>query len=143
MAANAHNSALKQTFVNTPRVQHLSALMWNVDIRAEVTWVLGDVGCVAKHFNDDVLNNALNGSNLELEAICLPVSDRALLVGRSCESEFQFVPEHVNRASTELSQDFFVSSVDTERERGLRSYLGRRSQLISREEIMRIVADEM
>lgn len=139
MAANAHSTALNQALADTPRVEYLKSLSWSVDLRPDATWVLGDVGCVAKYFNNDALGNALGGSDVEVEAICLPVSDRALLVGVSRGSEYQFAPEHVNRASAELSRDFFVSSVDTERERELHARLGLRCQLISEDEIQRVV----
>lgn len=139
MTRDAHNRALHNTLSDTERVELLKAFSWTVDLRPEPTWILGDVGCVAKLHNSETLCNVLMGSKEELEAVCLPISDKALLVGRSPQSRFQPDVEQVNRASAELSQDFFLASVVTLRERALQPLLGGRCRLMSEDDLRRIM----
>jgi len=139
MTSDAHNQALGKTFTDTERIELLKSFSWMVDVRAEPTWILGDVGCVAKHFNSDGLCSVLMADKEELEAVCLPISGEALLIGRSPQSPYEPDAERVNQASAELSQDFFVASVVTNSERALKHLIGLRSRLMSDDELKRIM----
>jgi hypothetical protein len=139
MATAAHNQALGKTLANTQRIEFLKTLSWGVNLQPEPTWILGDVGCIAKAYKSEELRNVVTPDVQDIEAICLPISDRALLIGRDAKSQFQPNPEQVNRASAELSLHFFVSSVITDRQRALQSLIGARGSLMSDEELRKIM----
>jgi hypothetical protein len=139
MTMKAHNQALGNTFKDTERVELLKSFSWAVDLRAEPTWILGDVGCIAKLFNSETLCNVLMAGKEELEAVCLPISDKALLIGRRPQSRYQPDAKRVNQASAGLSQHFFVASVLTDGERALKHLIGHRSRLMSDDELKRIM----
>ena len=69
--------------------------------------------------------------------IVLPISDRCALVGERA-SECAAVNVHeINTASAELSQEFFVSSDNSEAQRQYQNVLGRRAALVTDDEVRR------
>jgi hypothetical protein len=72
--------------------------------------------------------------------VYLPISDAHLLVGQESRTAHDGA-EEINRASVELSREFFVSSRNSERERAYLSRMKLRASLIERDEIVRLATE--
>jgi hypothetical protein len=115
------------------RRAELRQLRWNLNEQPLHTFVLGDMGPVAKHRGSPELQNPMRPGTIE--AIYLPVSSRCLLVGK-CEEQGEALNiESLNLASVELSQHLFVATQHTQREERYQRSLGRRARLFQEGEL--------
>jgi len=115
------------------RRTELRQLRWSLNEQPLHTFVLGDMGPVAKHRGLPELQNPMRPGRIE--AIYLPVSSRRLLVGQ-CEKQGEALDiEGLNLASVELSQHLFVATRHNEREEGYQRSLGRRARLFRQSEL--------
>ena len=102
-------TALRET-----RKEGLKDFVWSVNQQLLGTFVLGDVGPVARLSGPNkIFRPAIFTGAIEL--IVLPVSSQCLLVGTRGTEAYVDI-EQVNLASVELSRDFFVASQNTYRE---------------------------
>ncbi|MEX1060340.1 MAG: hypothetical protein WED13_04905 [Methyloceanibacter sp.] len=134
---------MKQAFAVASRKGHVSALAkdhtaaerklsefeFSVWALPEHSLVLGDCGPVGF---DDRLEETRRVIGGEVAVICLPLSDRRLLVGSKTRS-VDVDAHRINEASAAVSAEFFVSSVKRESSR-LPELIGSRSDLWSAED---------
>ncbi len=122
--------------LNAPPQQKvmLSPLPWSIKEYPSGTFVLGDLGPLAIFTGSQTLQPPIRGGS-NLEALFLPISSDLLLVGNMKMGIDKFDPEALNIASVELSRDFFIASRNTDRERKYFSILGKRSSLITKEDM--------
>lgn len=141
MVAKAHIGALSKAGGAPPRlVSLLSEYEWTTQKCSEPTWILGDVGCVAKRKGiEQLCNPAMNLADVEV--LMLPISATVLLTGRRSDAGLDLTPDLFNVAAAELSESFFVSAQNTERQCLYAQRIGDRFELISAEEL-RQIADE-
>jgi len=117
------------------RENNLRALQWTVESAPGGTFILGEVGVLARFGDEHVVHAPLRPQGAPV-AFYLPLSSSSLLVGRE-ESDNGYTPdaETLNIASAELSRSVFVSSTTSERERRYAVSIGARSALFSEEEV--------
>jgi hypothetical protein len=98
---------LREPSPATPRGA-LTPIVWDVRRTATPYYILGDVGPVVVYSETEHLTTVMKGEG-DLQAILLPLSSTALLVGTT--STARVVEDfEVNNACTELSREFFVGS---------------------------------
>ena len=106
----------------------LQRLSWSLSERAPGTFVLGDLGPIARRTGAPGLVSVLGPG--DISAVYLPVSSSVLLSGRTRDSQEDIDADALNVAAVELSRDLFVASRNTQREREYVAVLGRRSQIV-------------
>jgi len=108
---------------------------WYIDSQPAGTFVLGDVGPLAR-VPDEVKLTLPYGCGTPL-SVYLPISSAELLVGTAYPEREVIAADEVNRASAELSRDFFVASKNTSREQAYLQYIGARATLLSKPDMVK------
>ena len=121
--------------IGQQRARGLDSLSWAVVQVQPGSFILGDLGPVG-HFEGSANFDAPLKFGVP-DDIFLPVSDSCLLVGWREDFQPEVNVEELNRASAELSRDFFVASRCTERESEYVKLLARRSMYMTIEEMRR------
>jgi hypothetical protein len=134
MTERAHLDALERILPGGgTRFEWLRSALWKV-IPVNERLILGDVGPVA-------LTEA-GGFELgltppeKMAALLLPVSPHQLVVAGGVSVPFEV--SALNRATAELSRDFFVASERTPLEDQLQELIGSRAELLTDEELARL-----
>jgi Protein of unknown function (DUF4238) len=104
----AQLKVLEQEGIPEPRRQSLIDYHWYIDHTQPGSFVLGDVGPLARVPDSNQLTFPY-GFGIPL-MVCLPISSGELLVGTMKPDGEELQVEDVNWASAELSRDFFVAS---------------------------------
>lgn len=107
------------------RAKMLRDINWSVSVLGTHTFILGDLGPIAKDASEELWKQPVATENLTV--ICLPISDRHLLIGIRGTKLPSVDVEDINRASVELSTDFFISTQNTHREQNYLSDLASRA----------------
>lgn len=126
LAAEGLPDARKKTFL---------AYHWYIDSKPCGSYVLGDVGPIAK--SSDSTQLTLPYGFGDPTFVCLPVASDELLVGGDNTDREKLEPEEINLASVELSREFFISNRNTEREMKYSECIGLRAELVKHPEIAR------
>lgn len=113
--------------------EKLKTYSWYVDERPRGTFVLGDVGPIARTPESSELTLPLGFG--EPNQIYLPISNQHVLMGSKDSYRENVDVEDLNLASVELSRDFFISSMKTGREFNYRMHLGKRSMWLEESKI--------
>ncbi len=121
------------------RLQLMKHLVWKTARSPQACFILGDLGPIARFERSNVFENTHVADGRPVEAILLPVSSSCLLIGEAKRDTVIIDEEAVNRASAELSNEFFVSSKLTERERTYHLLLGHRSALIEKKKMHQLL----
>lgn len=132
-STDAQLRALREDDALAKRRDELARLNWSVAVHPESTFILGDVGPVARFDGHSDLQAPMRPGTMR--AIYLPVSHQSLLVGHPSSVTNQIDPEELNWAAAELSRDLFVARQDGVRERDYAVGLGRRPDLFDESEI--------
>jgi hypothetical protein len=141
IVAESHRKVLGQNDEASNRQQHLESLIWSVHTAAKGSYILGDIGPICLRGSPDAF---LNPFELEpsFNAVALPISSDALLVGARIGFQFSESPAAINRASAELRRNFFVASQCTPREDEYQQVLAKRCDFIPRDiDIGKILRD--
>jgi hypothetical protein len=117
------------------RRDHFAGLDWRVVTEAAGSFILGDVGPIAKYHGSPEYTHIVKVEGV-LDAAILPISGSCLLVGERPGFSVDTSRQAINRVSAELSRDFFVASQNTERERDCRESLGKRSAFMTEEDFL-------
>jgi len=133
-ARSAQLKALRIDGALLKRRESLRPILWSVFEPPEGTFVLGDLGPVARFSECPDLQSPMRFGTTP-EAIFLPIANQRLLVGRTDGVAEMVDVDTVNIASVELSRDLFVSSASTERELNYLERLGKRSTFLDDSEI--------
>jgi hypothetical protein len=136
-AKRAQLKTLESEGIPEPRKDSFLNYHWYIDHQPLGSFVLGDVGPLARVPDVDQLTFPY-GFGLPL-AVCLPISSAELLVGTVRPEHEELPAELVNWASAELSRDFFVASRNTARELGYLQRLGSRAALLPKADIHRLL----
>jgi len=122
------------------RVAIAKQLEWSVRFADNVPYILGDMVVAGLGSGRSTLQNPLV-FDWPPDALCIPLSAQALLVGVRRGYDLRLDVEAVNLAAVELSRDFFVSSTATEREAAYADRIGVRAELMSRAELAAMFRD--
>jgi hypothetical protein len=122
--------------------EKLEPLAWSVREYSSGTFVLGDLGPIARFMDSDDFQAPIKGG-AGLDSIFLPISSQHLLVGQRKGKAEEIDPDVINIASVELSRDFFVSGRNTDRERRYLLNLGKRSSLLDEKEMQRLAQESL
>ncbi len=131
MTERAHIDALGRTLPGRgTRFEWLRSARWNIaDVNEPL--ILGDVGPVAfsqaGSFEIGLMGPA------KMAALLLPVSPHQVVI--ASEASVHFETPALNRATAELSRDFFVASERTQVEDQLQNLIGSRAELLSEAEL--------
>jgi hypothetical protein len=138
MAGDGHVKALaKLENALPPRIETLKPLSWSLIVKPLGTFILGDITVMARHKSGGFLESPLKEKDTP-DAIFLPISDRHLLHGSCTEPSTDLDCDIINQASAELSDNFFIASLNTEREKRYLSQLGKRAGLLTADELAEI-----
>jgi hypothetical protein len=85
--------------------------------------ILGDVAVLQFERRAGTFSPAFDGDKGDI--ILLPLSDDFIVIGNAEERGETFSSDDINRASAKLSQNFFVASQNSEREKVYQGLLGR------------------
>ena len=141
LAKNSHVKALTTNLLPEARVNFARELNWFLIIRKKGTFILGDVGVVSQIEPEGRLKPLPNVSD-DVKQIWLPISDTHLVTGLKTKQEMvELDIEVINRGTSSLSHDFFISSKNSECENRLAEVLGTNSGIISDEELEKIVQE--
>ena len=133
-ARSAQLRALGMEDALLKRRESLAPLVWSIFESTGGSFVLGDVGPVARFSESPELQSPLKFGTTP-EAIFLPLSKQHLLIGQSDRVTGGVNVETVNIASAELSRDLFVAGSRTDRELEYRKRLGRRAAFLDEAEM--------
>lgn len=120
MAKTSHNNALRkflQPGADTvaPRYNRYHQLRWQVQSFQRGELILGDVTVLQFEHRIEKFSAAFDGDKGDI--ILLPLSDDLLVIGTAGEIGEMLSSDDINRASAKLSQNFFVASQNSEREK--------------------------
>ena len=135
LVKHAQLKALEKEDIPEPRKDSLLNYHWYIDHHPLGSFVLGDVGPLARVVDIDKLTFPY-GLGIPL-TICLPISSAELLVGTVRPEREELPVEEVNWAAAELSRDFFGASRNTQRELTYLQCLGSRAALLAKADLLR------
>jgi hypothetical protein len=135
LAKHAQLKAMEKGDVPEPRKDSLLNYHWYIDHHPLGSFVLGDVGPLARVPDIDQLTFPY-GFGIPL-TVCLPISSAELLVGTVRPEREELTAEEVNWAAAELSRDFFVASRNTKRELAYLQRLGSRAAFLPKVDLLR------
>jgi hypothetical protein len=134
-----HLKTLAMSLVPEVRVESYKKLHWTIR-EASIPLVLADVGCL---FVVDGYTKwiSLAGKDEIIRFAFLPISTTKLVVGSldDCPNVLDFA--HINSQMLSRSRDFFVTGIKNEYTETLYDLLGTDAQLLTDEEIQRIVEE--
>ena len=111
----AHIKALSKGVTPEKFVEKFDGFDWSLNVTTKQNFILGDIGPVGRYAPSLEFMPFLFSKG-ELTQVFLPISDKHMIVGRSNTnlpySEF----DEINGASASLSQYYFISSKNRERE---------------------------
>jgi hypothetical protein len=141
--AQAHVKSLTENQIPAIRVQILQRLVWSVVCTNPGEMILGDVGAVAREIDDTQLKHPMVFEFNKIGMLCCPIGSSSVLVAHARGINHAFSSDEINRASAELSREFFVSSGPNQRFDDLLNIIGKRADMMSPEEIRGLIPKEM
>jgi hypothetical protein len=138
MVRRSQSEVLRKLQGEPERKDNLAPLIWSVKEYSPGTFVLGDLGPVARFSDSKDLQPPIKGGS-SLVSILLPVTSQHLRVGKMQGDTATIDPDALNIAFVELSRDFFIANRNTDRERKYFLKLGRRSSLLDEKEMQRLL----
>ena len=136
MVRNAHIEIFSESAAPADRVEQLRTFHWFLHTEGHGSFILGDTISLCKASDGKYKSYLLESK--ECEHIFLPISSQHILVG-SIESCMQKLDvEAINRASAAISQDFFIASQDTDRERSYAQLLNTAISVIEADELEKV-----
>ena len=138
-ARNAHLRVLNQDMAPAKRVADITRLCWTVATPKGGRLVLGDVAVISRIQGADGFAHLMTAEeDRPATTIILPITPDSAITGSI--SPLQEIPaDEVNRASVELTRDFFVASQLTDTERELATRIGTRSLLFTQDDFRQIL----
>ena len=127
--AKSHKEGLEKFFQeNEPSIRHrsYSELHWLVKRYNSNDFILGDIGIIEMEVNSRKFCPPFYKKKVDY-VVLFPISHDTLLFGSSTKQLSLPKPDVLNSASVEMSTDFFVSSVNKDRERLYSKKIGSRS----------------
>ena len=117
------------------RKQSFLRYEWYIDNQPIGTYVLGDIGPIARVPETTELTLPYGFGTPTF--VGLPISSGELLVGASGESRERVDPGQINLASVELSRDFFVANRNTQREVDYLERIAVRAELVKETDLLK------
>lgn len=130
----AHVKALTTDHTPEPRVNEITGLNWRLLVEPEGSFILGDIGPVARIDNDENFRG-LFWSTGSIHEIYLPISDRQVIAGWLNEKGGYPGLDAINKASASLCREFFVAKRKTRKESAYASLIGSSAVRIPENEI--------
>lgn len=130
----AHARALTTDHSPEPRVNEIVGLNWRLLVEPEGSFVLGDIGPVARTDNDERFKGLFLSAGL-IREIYLPISDRQVIAGWLNEKGGYPGLDAINKASASLCREFFVAKRKTRKESAYASLIGSSAVHIPENEI--------
>lgn len=127
--AQSHKEALERFFKEEgPSERHLrySSLDWIMQRYNPNEFILGDISVIEMDTNSHTFSPPIF-SKKDDYALLLPMSHDTLLIGSVTKDPILPSPDALNSNSVEMSTDFFVSSVNSDRERQYIERIGKRA----------------
>lgn len=140
--ARGHIKSLTENQIPAARVQLLRTLTWSI-VNPQQEMILGDVGAIAKGTDDTHFQQPLALDFDKLGTVCCPIGRKSVLVGRATGSDHPFSADEINQASAELSREFFIAAERNERLDDLQKTIGKRAEVMSQEDIRKLIPKEM
>jgi len=141
--AQAHIKSLSESQIPAVRVQILQTLAWSIARTNHKEIILGDAGAVAREIDDTQFKHPLALEFSRLGMLCCPIGSSSVLVGRAVGLDHSFSAAEINQASAELSREFFVASERNQSFDDLQNVIGKRADIMSPEEIRKLIPKEM
>jgi hypothetical protein len=110
---DAHNDALFEATAESVRLFH--DLSWFILVKSVGSYILGDVISIYQMDNGGYRSILLGGQ--DFQCVLLPLSSQHLLVGSKGSEIPSFSIDDVNQAIVSNSNEFFIASQNTEREK--------------------------
>lgn len=132
-ARSAQLQALSSEAPYKTRIELMQPFRWAVFRYSPNSFLLGDLGPIGRQ---DAISEWKHLIAFEgITEVCLPISHDTILVGNAVANPAQLDPASVNLAAAELSRDFFVAHDNSPHESDYRNRLGKRSELVSSDEM--------
>ena len=132
----ARDAQLKALSSETPyktRIESMKPLQWIVFRYDPNTFILGDLGPFGRKEIASDWKHLV--TFVGITEVCLPISHETILQGNTGGTPSRVDPISVNKASAELSREFFIAHRNSATEREYHDRLGTRSELVSSEEM--------
>jgi Protein of unknown function (DUF4238) len=121
-AKTAHIDALSESIEPQDRVEKFQKLNWFLSVRKPGSYILGDALVTCRKVDGEY--SSILSIDEEFQYVFLPISSQHLLVGAIELPILDINLEDVNRASTRMSNEFFIASQNTKREVAYQKDLG-------------------
>jgi hypothetical protein len=109
-------------------------------VRENGHFILGDVGVANKVAPNGQLKSVPDITD-DIVRTWLPISNRHLIIGVKDSAAINQELEDINLETSALSSDFFISKINTDRERTYACLLGTQSRLFSDDELQKMVSE--
>lgn len=139
LATEAHVKAMMKSINPQLRIDFARRLNWFIIVRQAGSFVLGDVGVVSIIGAEGRLKSLPDVSD-DVQQMWLPIGDTHLLIGAK-ELPVYLNNEEINIGTASLSNDFMISSRNSEYEKLLAETLGTRPGLITDNELENLVKE--
>lgn len=135
-ARDTHIKMLSKSIFPKERTERLKALSWFLYVRELGSFILGDAVSLCQVTNNQYRSHI--GVGEEFQRILLPISSQHLLIG-SVDTPSKVVNiESINQASAAVSQEFFIASQNTQKEKHYASQIGTKCSIASEDELKNI-----
>jgi len=136
----AHLKALSKNIIPLKRISVIRQFKWKLLVREQGSFILGDVGPIARISKSNSYCSLLIGAQ-EFDLVLLPISNSHLIVGSEHNYNEEINIDFVNNSTSLCSIEYFVSSLNTDREKKYLRHLGRRSMILQ-ESVLRKMTRE-
>ncbi len=135
-ARNTHIKILAESIFPKERTEGFKTLNWFLYVREQGSFILGDAVSLCQMPNNQYRSHI--GVGKEFQRILLPISSQHLLIG-SVDTPLEEIDiESINQASAAVSQEFFIASQNTQKEKDYASKIGTDYSIASEDELKNI-----
>ena len=135
-ARNMHIKILSESVFPKERTERLKTLDWFLYVREQGSFILGDAVSLCQMPNNQYRSHI--GVGEEFQRILLPISSQHLLIG-SVDTPLEAIDiESINQASAAVSQEFFIASQSTQKERHYALQIGTKCSIASEDELKNV-----
>lgn len=140
---NAHLETLSKIVIPEERleaIKHLTkSFNWNLFVREPGSFILGDVGPIARIENTNSYCSLLVGIK-KFDIVLLPISNNHLIIGTKYNHKEEVDIDLINNSVSLCSIEYFISSFNSSREEKYHSSLAKKSTVLP-ESVLKEIAD--
>lgn len=134
IAKVAHIKALSRGIVPPKIIEKFKDVEWSLTVTQKHNFILGDIGPIAR-FEPNLDFKPFLFANENIYQVFLPISGSQIIIGKSNKKISIPKFDDINKASVCLSQYYFISSKNGEKEKSLSNIISSKSSNISIDEI--------